>query len=379
MKSVEEINARIAAGKAVVLTASEIKKLKNKESRQELARRVDVVTTATFGPMCSSGVFLNLGHAKPATKFQDVTLDGVAAYGGIAAADVYLGATEEHPENQKFGGAHVIRKLVNGEAVKFKAKSRRTSACYPGESAEELVSLDNINQAYFYNPRNSYQNYNAATNSSDKVLHTYMGRLEPGFESVNFSGAGAISPLLADPELRTIGIGSRIFFCGGVGYVTWEGTQFNGQQLQDPVTGLPVGPAATLAITADLRQLDPRYVQPVVVKGYGISINLAIGAAIPVLDEDIIDKLLIEDRQIETNIVDYATGKTIGKANYEDLLAGKLELNGRYVKARSLSNANVAEKVCHEFKELILAGDFELTAPVQRLPLHGRNSPLGAH
>ena len=29
------------------------------------------------------------------------------------------------------------------------------------------------------NPRNAYQRYNAATNTTDRLLHTYMGTLLP--------------------------------------------------------------------------------------------------------------------------------------------------------------------------------------------------------
>ncbi|MDH7480209.1 MAG: homocysteine biosynthesis protein, partial [Syntrophomonadaceae bacterium] len=97
-----EINQKIKRGQAVVVTAEEIIDIVERKGVEQAAREVDVVTTGTFGPMCSSGVFLNFGHPKPRIRMKKVWLNDVPAYGGIAAVDAYLGATElpEHdPEN----------------------------------------------------------------------------------------------------------------------------------------------------------------------------------------------------------------------------------------------------------------------------------------
>ena len=51
-KSYEEINEKIRQGKAVVLTAEEVSQLARTLSPAEIVRRVDVVTTGTFGAMC---------------------------------------------------------------------------------------------------------------------------------------------------------------------------------------------------------------------------------------------------------------------------------------------------------------------------------------
>ncbi|HNX67790.1 MAG TPA: homocysteine biosynthesis protein, partial [Bacteroidales bacterium] len=61
-KSIEEINEKIRTGKAVVLTAGEVSAMGKEMSPADVLKKVDVVTTATFGPMCSSGAFINFGH-----------------------------------------------------------------------------------------------------------------------------------------------------------------------------------------------------------------------------------------------------------------------------------------------------------------------------
>ena len=49
MKTYAEINEKIKKGTAVVLTAEEVSELSKTLSPKEIAEKVDVVTTATFG------------------------------------------------------------------------------------------------------------------------------------------------------------------------------------------------------------------------------------------------------------------------------------------------------------------------------------------
>ena len=95
MKTIEEINKKIKKGKAVVVTAEEMIDIVGEKGTKAAAEHVDVVTTGTFGPMCSSGMFLNLGHSKPRIKIGGGVcyLNDVPCYTGLAAVHVYLGAT----------------------------------------------------------------------------------------------------------------------------------------------------------------------------------------------------------------------------------------------------------------------------------------------
>jgi len=68
IKTYQEINEKIRHGKAVVVTAEEMIDVVERHGDVEAARRVDVVTTGTFSPMCSSGAFLNFGHPSPKIK-----------------------------------------------------------------------------------------------------------------------------------------------------------------------------------------------------------------------------------------------------------------------------------------------------------------------
>ncbi|MDD4334621.1 MAG: homocysteine biosynthesis protein, partial [Desulfotomaculaceae bacterium] len=154
-KTYAEINEKIKSGQAVVFTAEEIISLVEEKGISEAARSVDVVTTGTFGAMCSSGVFLNFGHSKPRIRMQKAWLNGVQAYSGIAAVDAYLGATElpeddpcnnNYPGEFRYGGGHVIQDLVARRPVRLKATSYGTD-CYPRQEIETIITLDDINEA----------------------------------------------------------------------------------------------------------------------------------------------------------------------------------------------------------------------------------------
>jgi L-aspartate semialdehyde sulfurtransferase len=367
-KSICEIQEKIKSRKAVVLTATEFKTLAEKFDKEELVRKVDVVTTATFGPMCSSGVMLNLGHSSPPMRYETITLNDVSAYGGLAAADVYIGATEESPANHQYGGAHVIEDLLRGNKIKVKASSKGTD-CYPRKHIEAEISLQSINEAIMFNPRNAYQNYAAATNSSDKTQYTYMGVLLPENRNITFSTSGEMSPLLNDPFLRSIGIGSRIFLGGTQGYVVWNGTQhFTGRERN--MSGIPLGPSATLAVIGDLKEMDPQFIRAAYYEKYGTSLFVGLGVPFAVTDTDVAEALSVRNNQIETLLFDYGSPErpVIGKFNYAQLLSGNVILNGKTIPTAPLSSLKTASNICEILRDSLMAGEFEITSPVALLP-----------
>lgn len=371
-KTIQEINEKIKQGKAVVVTAEEMIEIVKSEGAKAAARKVDVVTTGTFGPMCSSGAFLNFGHYDPPLKFFEVYLNEVPAYGGLAAADVYIGATQ--PSNDRgieYGGAHVIEDLIARKPIKLAAYNNFPTDCYPATELEEYIILDNLNEAYLYNPRNAYQNYAAATNSSKKVLKTYMGILLPNYGNVTYSTSSQISPLLKDPEYRTIGIGTRIFFGGTIGYVAWQGTQHNPARQRDE-NGVPIGPAGTLALIGDLKSMSTRYIKAATYTGYGCSLFVGVGVPIPVLDEDIAYQTGLSDAELKTSIFDYSvpsrTRPVVKEVTYAELRSGSVEINGKKVPASPLTSYARSLEIAETLKSWIKEGKFLLSEPVAPLP-----------
>lgn len=383
MKTIEEINEKVKKGKAVVVTAEEMIGIAKEKGMKGAAKDVDVVTTGTFGPMCSSGMFLNLGHSKPRIKIGGgiCLLNDVPCYTGLAAVDVYLGATalpEEDPRNKvypgefRYGGAHVIEEFVGGKNLRLIATSYGTD-CYPRRKIETYINKETVNEAYLYNPRNCYQNYNVAVNGNDKVIHTYMGLLKPNFGNANYCSAGQLSPLLKDPMYRTIGIGTRIFLGGGIGYVSSHGTQHNPSVMRTP-EGVVRAPAGTLAVTGDAKHMSPSFLKGASFTGYGVTLFVGIGIPIPVIDEEMAYFTSRSDSDLVTQIVDYGKDYpnrvpgSLGEVSYAQLKSGSLRLNGKEITASPISSYSKAVGIAMTLKEWMLAGRFMLTSPVQPLP-----------
>ena len=365
-RTVEEINEKIRKGKAVVLTAEQVAAMGRESSAAEIAEKVDVVTTGTFGPMCSSGVFINFGHTTPPLRMERITLNNVPAYPGIAAVDAYIGATETALPHDQYGGAHVIEDLLAGKDVLMQATAKGTD-CYPLTEVKTYISKDTVNEMIMFNPRNAYQNYNVAVNSTSKMKFTYMGTLLPSFGNATFSTSGELSPLINDPEMRTIGVGTRIFFGGTTGYVAWHGTQFNtGKPVNE--NGIPVGNAATLALIGNAKEMSTRFIRAAYFEKYGVSMFVGVGIPIPVLDDEMAHRLMIRNSQIETNVIDYGSPghDILGQVNYHSLFSGEIILSGKNIRTAPLSSLRVARDIAEILKKEITAGRFTLTAPVEQ-------------
>ncbi|MBA7675347.1 hypothetical protein ES703_83580 [subsurface metagenome] len=389
MKTYEQINNRIESGKAVVLTADEIIDYVDRKGLATAAKEVDVVTTATFGPMCSSGCILNFGHSKPKIRMSEAWVQDVLVYTGLAAVDVYLGATQlrhrdpenmDHPGEFRYGGGHVMEDLVAGKTLQLFGLSYGTD-CYPLREIRTYFTIGDLNQAIMLNPRNCYQNYNVAINDSQRSIYTYMGTLEPDRKNASYCSAGQLSPLLNDPYYETIGVGTRVWMAGAHGHVYAEGTQHAGGGARTP-DGIPKGGAGTLALTADMKQMRQEFVRGMSFRGYGVSLALGVGIPIPILNKDILKRTCVSDREILAPVVDYSTdypqntGKVLCHVNYEQLRSGEIEVEGRKVAVGSLSSYYKALEIAHLLADEIRRGDFRLAEPIAYLPKDTTMKPL---
>ncbi len=378
-KSYEEINDKIKKGKAVVVTADEMPGIVKNEGVKKAFEKVDVVTTGTFGVMCSSGAFLNFGHTKPKMRASKVWLNDVEAYGGIAAVDCYLGATQVkdddplnmvHPGSFRYGGGHVIEDLIAGRQVKLKAKGYGTD-CYPLKDYERTVTINDLRNAILYNPRNCYQNYNVAVNLSKKIKYTYMGILKPDMGNITYSSAGQLSPLLNDPYYWTIGTGTKIFLGGAVGAVTWNGTQHSPDSMRDE-NGMVREGAGTIAVCGDMKSMSSEFIRGASLTGYGCSMMVGIGIPIPILNEDLAFFTGMSDRDIKAQVIDYGIDypdgnpKSLCEVTYAELKSGFVNFRGRSIPSSPLSSYPKAKKIAILLREWIENG---FTVGVPQLPI----------
>ena len=380
-KTYEEINARIKAGEVVVVTAEEMVDIVKTDGPEEAAARVDVVTTGTFAPMCSSGMFFNFGQMTPTIKASKVWLNKVSAYAGIAAVDAYLGVTEPaeddplnkiYPGEFLYGGGHVIEDLLRGRKVLLEAKAYGTD-CYAARKMKKEIGLDDLPYALLCNPRNGYQNYNCAVNLSEKAVYTYMGMLKPHCQNANFCSAGELSPLLNDPLYKTIGVGTKIFLGGGYGYVTWKGTQHNPQAPRNS-GGVPTKPAGTLMVQGDLKQMSADWLRGVSIQGYGNTMAVGLGIPIPILNAEMALYTGVSDSDIVTQVIDYGhdytngIARSYGEVSYAQLKSGEITVNGKKVLTAPLSSIVKAREIANYLKTQIEDGRFLLNKPAELLP-----------
>jgi L-aspartate semialdehyde sulfurtransferase len=376
MRTIAEINDKITSKRAVVLTVEELKAKVAEVGVTKVAKEVDVITTGTFEPMESSGAIINLGHTDPPIKIRRCWLDGVPVYSGFGAVDLYLGAScavevMDGEEVRERGGGHVIEDLIAGKHVHIKATGQVTD-CYPRASFETTITRETINQFYLFNPRNLYQNFIVGVNGGDRPLFTYLGPLQPRLNNAVYSNPGAISPLFNDPDLEIVGIGTKIFFGGGIGYVAWEGTQNFTLQKRLP-NHTPIGPAATLALIGDGKQMDARWVRGCYFKNYGPSMMLGVGVPLPVLNEEVVAKCAVLDKDLVAPIVDFSIPRrvrpTFGLVSYAQLKSGRITIEGKAVRVAPLASMFLSRQVAQELKQWIQAGTFTLTSPVASIAM----------
>jgi uncharacterized protein (DUF39 family) len=375
MRTIAEINDKIRRQKAVVVTVEELKARVAESSISEVAKQVDAIATGTFEPMESSGAMINLGQTDPPIKIRQCWIDGVPAYSGFGAVDLYLGATQipearEGETLKERGGGQVIEDLIAGKSLPLRALGQGTD-CYPRESFETTISKESINQFYLYNPRNLYQNFIVGVNGGDRTLYTYLGPLLPRLGNAVYANTGALSPLLNDPDLSWIGIGTRIFVGGAIGYITWEGTQHFPLQKRLP-NRTPIGPAATLALVGDAKNMSREWVRGCYFKNYGPSLMLGVGIPLPVVNEEVVKCCAVQDKDLVAPIVDFSIPRrnrpTFGLVSYAQLKSGKITIEGTPVRSASLASLHLSRQVAIALKNWMNRGEFTLTEPVASIP-----------
>ncbi len=380
-KTIAEINDRIRTGKAVVVNAEEMVKIVQKEGKVKAAQQIDVVTTGTFSPMCSSGLLFNIGQQPPVMKVSKMWLNNVLCYSGIAAVDAYIGATEPseddplnkvHPGRFAYGGAHVMEDLLRGKAVHLRAEGYGTD-CYPRTELDKDVTLADLPNAVMLNPRNCYQNYNAAVNLTSRTIYTYMGPLKANCSNVNFATAGQLSPPFNDPYFKTIGMGTRIFLGGGIGYVIGAGTQHVAKPQRNE-RGIPENPSGTLMLKGDFKQMKARYVRAQSLIGYGPSLAVGVGIPIPIINEEMAWFTGCSNADITMPVKDYGYDypngipRELARPTFEELSSGEIEVNGKKTSTVPVTSYSMSLEVANELKKWIEEGKFMLSEKIEDIP-----------
>lgn len=304
-RTLEEINDRIASGQAVVLTAREVESLID-EGREGEVREVDVVTTGTMGLMSGTYALLSFPIARAGAhrRFVKGSMNGIPIHIGpcpnenLGLVDCMVFGTSRSQENHRYGGGHLFRDLVEGKEVQVEALSDRD------DIVETTITLEGMPTSRLMSSRHLFRNYRAFVNPSNKEVRSIFHCMPfpPDYGGLNFSGCGHFNPVQNDPQLRCIGIGTRLLFNGGEGFVTGSGTRSS-----------PESP--NLMTVAEMKGMDPTLMGgfqtaegPECIASYAVPI--------PILDDSILEQVTTMDDRISLSVVDVRDRSRLAETNY---------------------------------------------------------------
>lgn len=313
-KTVAEINERLQRGEAVVLTAQEFK-AEVRRGRGFRPEDVDVVTTASHGIMSGTAAVFSVPVSGRGVfaRAKRAWLNGVPAFPGPAPnerlgyVDVMVyGTSPSRDAPGRYGGGHLFRDLVERKEIEINILTDED------RSLSRRFSLEELDFARMYNLRNAYRNYMAFGNfRGSSPIPTIFGfrPMGPG-SGVTTVGSGELNPLQNDPELRTIGVGTRILVNEAPGLVVGCGTRSGPER-------------PNLSVVADMFTMNPRYMGGFITSG-GVEVLNAVAIPIPVLDEAVLQALSRAlDERIPLPVADLGDRLPLAEVTYAEVWQGR--------------------------------------------------------
>jgi putative methanogenesis marker 16 metalloprotein len=299
-------------------------------------RDVDVVTTATRAIMSGTYAVLSFPIGEPCsfTRAERAWINGVPASIGpcpnerLGIIDMMVFGTSHSKERPNYGGGHLFRNLVDGSNVQVEVETEG------GKSFAKSIRLVDIPYARIFSTRNAFKNYVAFVNPGNAPLPTIFSALDfpPNLTCATVSGCGQLNPIKNDPNLETIGIGTRVLINGAQGFVI--GTGSRSMASRPNLLGL-----------ADMHQMNPEYMGGFVTSAGPECIG-SWAVPIPVLSESILENIKKLDRDIPLPIMDVNVRQTICNTSYEDVW-GDTDLETKFDPSKCINCIScTVEPVC---------------------------------
>jgi putative methanogenesis marker 16 metalloprotein len=275
----------------------------------EDVNEVDVVTCGTKGIM--SGTYATLSFRATAPNVfetaQMAWLNDVPAFVGpcpnerLGLLDLIVYGTSVSRSDTKYGGGHLFRDIVKGNDIDFEVLTTM------GQLIKGRTNLQDMQFARLSATRNVFKNYNAFVNPNDSCVKSIFSVtcLEGPYKEATFSGCGELNPLEKDPQLETIGVGTKALFNGAIGFVTGTGTRSSAQK-------------PNLSGYAPLKSMNPRYVGGFNTSA-GPDVFCSWAIPIPILNTSLLESVSRTDDQISLPIVDVNGRTSLGYARYSDV------------------------------------------------------------
>ncbi len=293
IRTIDEINKKIKDENATVLSAEEISRLIS-EGENPKAKDVDVVTTGTCGIMSGTAAVLHVPVSDPGLfkKARKISLNGVPGFPGpcpnewLGFVDLIVYGTSHSTENDKYGGGFLFKDIVAGNDIEIEVES------IDGKLFKSTACIDDFGTAQMLGTRMAFKNYNSFTNPSEELISSIFHAIDMNgpFKGLSVSGCGELNPLQNDPVTRTICSGAKILLNGAESIVIGNGTRSNPEK-------------PNLMITGDMKLMDPHYLGGFNT-GAGPEVFDSVAAAIPILNEKVLERTFILNKDIQLPIAD---------------------------------------------------------------------------
>lgn len=307
-RTFDEINKKIEDKTAIVITVQEfIDKIADGEKIE--FDDVDVITTATKGLMSGiAGVFsFRLSEPKKYRKFKEVSLNGIAGFVGpcpneyLGVIDLILYGTAQSETIENYCGGSLFREIVEGKSIEVVAKT------YDGPEITKIITVEDMQFARMMGTRQAIRNYSSMINTSNAPVDTIFSALPfaPNTSQLTFSGCGALNPLQNDPDFETTGVGTPVLINGSRGHIIGPGTRNN---VEKP----------NLMCIADFKGMSPEYMGAFKTS-FGLEPICSVAMAIPIINENVFNKILRTDKDVKLKILDLVGRAKIGEITYGDV------------------------------------------------------------
>lgn len=322
-KTISEINEKLKKGKAVVMTAMEIKKEVRQGTKFNVSD-VDVVTTGTRSTMSGTSAMIVVPVAKKGAfkSAKKMWLNGVPCFTGSnpmqgsGMVDTVIYGTEESVDHaDKYGGGHLLRDIVERKNIEVECLTDE------GKTYFTSFTFDQLPFARYYTFRNSFQNYNAYVNIKNHKSYKenprsiFACRHLPLLKGLSVAGSGELNPLENDPYSRVLRAGMKILVNKAPGVLVGYGTRST------------LGGKRCISAAADMFQMDPEFMGGFKTS-YGPEVCNSIAVPLPILNQEMLDDIAkCLDENIRLIVADIGDRKGVTAVTYADIWSGaKLEV-----------------------------------------------------
>lgn len=360
---------RQGRGELRVRSAADYRALVAAVGLEEAFADTDVVVAAEATFTDQGSLLLGLGPTDPPIRLREGQLGGVPFLGGHGSSEVVLPIGGGPGDAQRIGGAQILGRLLQGEAVSLLARGEGT-ALQPRLDLELPLDLGRLGTARLLLHRAIVENGLVAVSSDEGLIRSPWGPLLGPFGSALYTCGGAGSIGLTSPGLACLGPGSPVLVAGATGWVLGPGS---GHQPQPRrlASGHARTPGAAVAVAADLHDLDSRWIRPCWFEGHGAALLVAMAAPVPLLTLAQARQAATPSEQLEAPVLDLSIPRRIkpgfGGVPYSALIEGVIPVDGQRVRAAPAHSPRLAAEIGAELASRLRENRFPLRVPPQTL------------